>query len=301
MAAPAYPQAAKPNGRPPQENRLSDQPPADPLRPYTPADEPSGTPLSGRPYPPASGDALDPEPYRPPAAPTYRPGHAPLPHHGTPDYPPTAEFPAVPAPHGPTGAGGPPAAAGHGAPGYPPPGYAAPPARRSNAPLLAVIVAAALLLCGGGMTALLMVARHAGEKAREALASPTAPAVPTDVPHQPAARPTLPALPTDLPQLPGLGDGKPVKVTYEVTGDGPAEILYTEQDGSRPVQLHDQQLPWRTTTTLNGAALLSVVAVRAGFDAGTIGCTARVDGTVVARSSHHGSLAAAACNEFHFG
>jgi hypothetical protein len=239
------------------------------------------------------------EPRQPPRPPQFTP---------PPDYPPTAQFPTVD-PHAgyqppPPGHGTPPPPPGYNPPpppdyGPPPPGYEPRPPRRSNAPLIALVLAVTLLLCGGVVTASVMLARQAADKAEEIaepILNPTLPdLLPTeapDVPGLPTGFPDLPALPTDIP---GLGEGKEISVTYEVTGDGPAEILYMEKLDGTPKRVGSAKLPWKVTTTMKGPAVVSVIAVRTGLDSGSISCKATVDGAEVAEHSAEGTLATANC------
>ena len=73
-------------------------------------------------------------------------------------------------------------------------------------------------------------------------------------------------------------------MTYEVTGDGPVEIVYLEKLGAAPVRVRNAQLPWKFTVAMDTPTLLSVVAVRAGSTAGTISCRALVDGEEVKKN-----------------
>ncbi|GIE33429.1 hypothetical protein Ait01nite_064740 [Actinoplanes italicus] len=244
------------------------------------------------------------EPRQPPRPPQFTP---------PPDYPPTAQFPTVdpnagyqPPPPGygtPPGYGPPPPPPDYGPPppeyGPPPPGYEPRPPRRSNAPLIALVLAVTLLLCGGVVTASVIMARQAAEKAEEIaepILNPTLPEIlPTeapDLPGLPTDFPDLPAVPTDIP---GLGEGKEISVTYEVTGDGTAEILYMEKLDGTPKRVGNAKLPWKITTTMKSPAVVSVIAVRTGIDNGSISCKATVDGEQVAQQNAEGTLATANC------
>lgn len=239
------------------------------------------------------------EPHQPPKPPEFTPGQAtPPPYEPEPEYPPTSQFPPVNyAPPGytpdygqqPPGQGQypPPPWPGYGAP--PPP----PPPRRSNKPIIAVIVAVSLLLCGGVVTAGVLLVQRATQEVQEATADvlPTeAPALPTD----------LPELPTDLPNLPGLDEGAEITVTYEVTGDGPANIIYAEQLGSTPKVVENVDLPWKVTTKMKGAAFVSVTATRGADGDGSIECRATVDDEEVATNSAAGGWATTTCNKLIF-
>jgi hypothetical protein len=173
-------------------------------------------------------------------------------------------------------------------PPQPPPPYAPPP-RKSNAPLIAVVIAVALLLCGGVGTAGVLIVHNVKEKAREAVKPLTDPTRPDD-PVQPGG-----GFPTDLP----TGVGKQIQVTYEVTGDGPAEIIYLPKLGADTTRLDDVKLPWRFTATMDTPALLSVIAMRTGADDGSINCRTLVDGKEVKKtSSGSNAFATAACTYF---
>ena len=202
-------------------------------------------------------------------------------------------------------------------PPYEPPGYDAPdhqpPPRGSNAPFVAVIIAVMLLLCGGTVTATVLAVRAAADRAREAVAPithpslPAPPSSPPTTPKAPTASPTVPGLPgwPSLPDLPTFpsgwpdvpGEGSTITVTYEVTGVGPAEILYAEQLGQNPRRIRQAELPWKITTEMDGSTLVLVTAVRVGAEPGSIGCRATVDGRRVAQSSREGSYASVTCSK----
>jgi hypothetical protein len=307
--------------------------PADPAAaPVTP--DGTSAPVSSQPWSTPSGDFLSPEPYQPPTPPSYQPGYATPPQPG---YPPTSQFPVTPPPidYAPPGSGTPdyghqsgyaqPAypPAGYQPPGYQPPGYQPPgyqpagyqpagyappgyaqpgypqqrPPRKSNTPLIAVIIAVALLLCGGVATAGVMITRAATQKAREAVKPLTDPTFPTSLPELPTDIPDLPGLPTDLPTVPG-GNGKQISVTYEVSGDGPARVIYLEELGSVPEQLTSVTLPWKITATVSTPTLVSVSAGRLAGGAGTITCRTLVDGKEVAKKSSSGAYGNVSCNWF---
>lgn len=279
-------------------------------------------PVSGQPWSTFSGDSLAPQP------PAYSPGQASVPE---PDYPPTSQFPPVnyappgqapdygaPPPPGygtpapgqaqqpghsgygaappsygtqPPGYGSQPPSYGSQPPGYGPPppgGYPPyqppqPPPRRSNAPIIAVILAVTLLLCGGLATAGVLIARSVKDKADETIGS-----LPTSVPE-------VPGLPTDLPTT-GVGQGRPVTVTYEVTGDGPVSIVYIEKIGQSPKRLENVKLPWKLTVQAEVPALLSVVVVRLDTSEGSVSCRALADGKEVKTSkSGTGNFASTSC------
>jgi hypothetical protein len=169
---------------------------------------------------------------------------------------------------------------------------------------VALIVAVALLLCGGAVTSVVLIANRVADRAKEAVKPITEPAVPTEAPA-PTKVPDLPAIPTDLPDLPTFpalpgANGAKIAVKYQVTGDGPAEILYTSKLGEQPKRVSNAKLPWTFSTTMDGAAFVSVTAVRKDADDGTIGCRTTVDGEEVARGSRTGSFAAVSCSKLIF-
>jgi hypothetical protein len=287
------------------------------------------------PAPLPDGPAEQNWPPQPPGHRTFQPGKASLPRP-TPEpdsraYPPTSQFPPatgygpppnyvppdyVPPDYAPSGYGPPQAYAqppGYAGQGPPPPGYGqgqpgyGPPPRppkKSNAPLIAVILAVALLLCGGAATAGVLAFNNVKDRTEEALkpiTDPTLPTLPTEVPDLPTEIPDLPTdlptLPTDIPGLPGTGSGKKITVVYEVTGDGPAEIVYTEKLGESPKRVNNAELPWKFTTTMEGTAFIAVSAFRTSTATGEISCRATVDGEEVAQKTREGSYASATCTK----
>lgn len=292
----------------PSEPRQPPGPPTQPPRPPTftpPGHNPEYPPTSqfppvspAGPYPPASPAG----PY-PPQPPAYTPGVAQPPAYDQTGYDQTGYDQtagwAQPPPYHP-GTGYPPPGQG-GPPGYPP-GPQRP--RKSAVPMLALVTAIALLLCGGVAVVGKILVDKATQKAEEIaepILNPTLPALPTegpgfpDLPNLPTGIPGLPGLPTDLPTgIPGLGEGAEISVTYEVTGDGPAEIVYVES-GNAPKRVGSAKLPWKLTTKMNSPAAIYVVAVRAGLGSGGIQCRATVDGEQVAEHSAEGTLATANC------
>ena len=259
--------------------------------------------MSNHPHADDPGPAADP--FRPPHP--YQPGPPPpaayQPPDGMPpepDYPLTSEFPPVSQPppvnYAPPGQA-PDFGQGYPPPGYPPPGHPPPgyppmppgrPPRRSNVPLIALILAVSLLLCGGVATAGVLIFRAAADRAKEAVEPITE--LPTVAPELPE----LPDLPTAVP-----GTGRQLTVTYEVTGDGPAQILYIDRLGGTPTRLDNVKLPWRFTAEVEAPALLSVVAMRIETTDGEISCRALVDGEEVKqRTSSSGTFATASCTHF---
>jgi Mycobacterium membrane protein len=164
---------------------------------------------------------------------------------------------------------------------------------------VALILAVGVLLCGGTVTAGVMVAREVADRAKEAtkpITEPTLPQIPTEAPDLPGLPTDVPTLPTDLPAIPGATE-RTITVTYEVTGDGPAEIGYVENPGDAPKRITDAKLPWKVTTTMQSPAFVLVTAIRGDTDAGSIRCRATVDGEQVAQSSHDGAFATVACSK----
>ena len=162
-----------------------------------------------------------------------------------------------------------------------------------------MIAAVAVLLCGGAVTAGVMVAKAVANRAREAvkpITEPTRPSIPTDAPNLPGLPTDLPGLPTDLPNLPGTS-GRTITVTYQVTGDGPADILYVQKLGESPKRISNVRLPWTMTAAMPAPAFVSVTAVRGSADDGSIRCRATVDGDEVANSRRDGGFAAVSCNK----
>lgn len=289
---------------------MSYPPPSDPTRQYPP-----DGPVSGQPWSSPSGDPLAAEPYQPPRppTPTYQPGYAPLPPpqaqtSGPPEgYQNTSQFPPQPGYPPPDQQGQFPPQAyqpGYGPPpAYePPPGYGAPPPppKRSNFPLVAVLIAVTLLLCAGGVTSVVLLVNNATKKAQETIDSlpdPNLPDLPTEVPNLPTDLPTvIPTdLPTDLPNLPDLDPNQEIEVEYEVTGDGPVEIVYVEKVGGDPKRVRNASLPWRKKLTMKGSTLVSVAAIRGSTSEGTLSCSAKVDGTEVVQKTNTGTFITATC------
>ncbi|MFI1993307.1 MmpS family transport accessory protein [Actinoplanes sp. NPDC020271] len=188
------------------------------------------------------------------------------------DYPPTSEFPPVgyaPPGHGPRSPYGPP-----------------PPApRRSNAPLIALILAVSLLLCGGVVTTGVLLFRRASDKAKE-----VAQQIPTTLPTK---------APTVAPSTPG--SSAKITVKYEVSGDGPATVIYTEKLGGLPKTVNDAALPWKLALEMEeGLAFASVSALRTSLQDGSITCRATIDGKTVSEHTTSGIGATATCNKVTF-
>jgi Mycobacterium membrane protein len=296
------PDHPQPHHRP--DPTAASPPVLDPLS--APTFAPGQAPIPGPDYPPTAQFPAQPpdEPvnYAPPG---YPPDYGPGPAHPSGDHPgpahPSGDHPGPAHPSGHHPGPGYPAAPGQSGAGWSPPppeepGYAqGPPPRRSNAPLIAVILAVTLLLCGGVATAGVLIARNVKESAERAVPRFTPP---TALPELPKV-PELPELPTTVPQVPGGFEGRTIKVTYEVTGDGPVEIVYLDKLGSAPVRVGNAKLPWKFTTELSTPVLLSVTAMRVDSTAGEIGCRTLVDGAEVKRNqSGQGNFASTSCTYF---
>jgi Mycobacterium membrane protein len=262
-----------------------------------PAAPPPSAPDGTSPVPPSGDPTPFPLPaYQPPTRP-FSPGQAAVPE---PEYPPTAEFPATPRP--PTQE-----PVNYAPPGYPPDygeGYQPPQAyppnppppgpapRKSSVPIIAVIVAVSLLLCGGIVTASVLVVRNVADRAKEA-ADPfdNLPTEAPDLPGLPTDLPDVPGLPSNIPDLPGLppglptGTGHTVKVTFEVSGDGPAEIVYLTKLGERPKVAENVSLPWRFSADVRTPVLVTVSATRTDASPGSISCRTLVDGKEVEKKT----------------
>ena len=240
---------------------------------------------AGRPDPTAAPYGLP----RPPGS----PGGPPPPD----ECPPTTEFPATDDP------------AAYDPAGHDPTGYEGTPPRPSNVPIVAVILAVTMLLCAGTVTAAVLAVNAVADRATKAVkpiaitppqSPPTgAPATPRTAPRTPdndTGIPGLPSLPFAIPQLPGQGSTT-ATVTYEVTGDGPADILYLKRLGDAPEHVRNAHLPWRKTIKMEGTTLVMVTAVRAAPETGSIGCRATVDGDRVAQREREGSYVTVTCSK----
>jgi Mycobacterium membrane protein len=247
----------------------------------------SGAHSPGRQAPPGA------EPSYPPPGNTHPtpPGQYPQPAYPAgayappqPPHDPAGSYPsgAYPADSYPPGAY-PPGASYPSGTGYPP--QATPP-RRRNGPLVALVIVIALLLCGGTATAGVLLVNAAVDKAAE-IAEPI----------------TDPVSPTDLPTF-GRGGvdptGPPVTVVYEVTGDGPVDVSYVDEDGPSNRE-KGVDLPWRKKFTGTSSMVLSVLAFRTtGTDMGELTCRATVDGVEVAKRTVKGSFLAVTCVTFRY-
>jgi hypothetical protein len=165
-------------------------------------------------------------------------------------------------------------------------------------------VAVVLLLCAGGVTSAVLLVNNATKKAQEKIES--LPNLPTAVPELPTDLPTgfptdFPTdLPTGLPDIPDVDPDQELKVEYEVSGDGPVEIVYVDKLGGEAQRVRNAALPWRKTVTMKGSALVSVIAVRGATSEGTLSCSAKVDGAEVAQKTSEGTFITAACTKLVF-
>jgi hypothetical protein len=158
------------------------------------------------------------------------------------------------------------------------------------------------LLCGGAVTAGVLVVHNVADRAKEAvkpITDPTVPGVPTDIPDLPGLPTDLPTLPTDLPNL-GNGAGKPVTITYEVTGDGSAEILYAKDLGEAPTRKGSLKLPFKTTVDVVPPTLVLITAARSGSDDKPLSCRILVDGKQVTQSTRNGQFTSVTCSKLIF-
>ncbi|MEH1123366.1 MmpS family transport accessory protein [Micromonospora sp. CPCC 206061] len=165
--------------------------------------------------------------------------------------------------------------------------------RRSNGPLLAVVIVLAVLLCGGsGVAGVLLVDQSGQPDDPTTTPSDYAGRPPTERPtERPSERPSGP--PSSEPDGGGGRD-----VVYEVTGEGPATIVYVKADGLTVVQESDAELPWRLELTLEDtAAVATVTATRGLRSSGTVNCRLTIDGKEVAKKSASGNFATATCTK----
>ncbi|AGL14495.1 MmpS family transport accessory protein [Actinoplanes sp. N902-109] len=259
-------------------------------------------------YPPPSDPYRDADPGH---TAHYRPGYAPLPSSGPPSTepadvdPPTQQFPTQQFPPVPPYQQDP-----YPVPPLPPlpprspggqPGYAEQPPRRNKTPMVIALLAVALLLCAGAITG---VVRAFDKPSDQAGADPGPPPVQaTEEPEAttpPKTRPTTAPTtrPTTAPTTPPdeSDTAATVTVEYEVTGDGPAQILYVDEGGRTP-KLTNQSLPWTKKIDVKGVGLASLVVGRAGFSDGELTCVIKVDGKRVARKHSSGTVTGVECSK----
>jgi hypothetical protein len=118
-----------------------------------------------------------------------------------------------------------------------------------------VLVAVALLLCAGGVDLGVLLVNNARQGQEPIESCPTADR------RRPADRPARPPtdLPTDLPTgaaRPAATADQEITVEYEVTGDGPVEIVYLEKLGGDRHGPQRLKLPWRKTATMRAPRCL---------------------------------------------
>jgi hypothetical protein len=143
---------------------------------------------------------------------------------------------------------------------------------------------------------------RAKDRAAEALKPITDPTFPAFPGEDPTDDPTDDdGQSTDDPAVPDPGaTGKTITVEYEITGDGPATIIYAEKLGDSPKRVENADLPWKLEVTMQGAALISVTGIRTGSSDGSISCRATVDGDEVAQRTRDGMFASANCTKLIF-
>ncbi|OMI86231.1 hypothetical protein BSZ07_29485 [Streptomyces sp. M1013] len=84
-------------------------------------------------------------------------------------------------------------------------------------------------------------------------------------------------------------------VTYEVTGDGTAEISYLGQDeDGRATVVRDAVLPWKHTVQVP-LGKIPTVAVVLGEEGGQAACTLAIRGEHVQRATAMGEFGRATC------
>jgi Cell division protein len=266
-------------GTPDDENQPTTKfsPPSPPG--YTPPTPPTTYGQGGQPA--AWPQPPQPSPYAPPttgygqpAPPTAGQGPAtPYPTSGVPNqeagygvYPPQSSPPAQPYNPGVPGQPGyPPPPGVPGAVGAPGGGFPpAPPAKKKSKAVLIIVIVAVLLLCCGGVG----VGGYFAFRSVKDTA---------------------------------LGDRT---VVYEVTGEGTADIMYSDANAGLP-QENDVSLPWTKELTVPASVLvLSLTATRAdttGQASGEITCRIVVDGKEVIKNSASGPFAIASCVDSTFG
>ncbi|GAA4436954.1 MmpS family transport accessory protein [Phytohabitans houttuyneae] len=164
---------------------------------------------------------------------------------------------------------------------------------RSNGPILAVVIALAVLLVGGAVTAGVLLVRS-GDDPGTITTDPTRD---IETPRVEQTEPEPGATGGYGADNPGAGQ----KVVYEVTGDGPVSLVFVKDDGRTPERATDTDLPWRKELTLaEGAALVSVTAIRSAGGEGSIECRITIDGEEVAKKSASGTFATATCSKLIF-
>lgn len=96
----------------------------------------------------------------------------------------------------------------------------------------------------------------------------------------------------DEPERPAT---RTAAVTYEVTGDGPAEISFLgqDEDGTATV-VRDAELPWKRTVQVP-LGKTATVAVILGEKGGQAACTLAVRGRHVQRATAMGEFGRATC------
>jgi hypothetical protein len=155
-----------------------------------------------------------------------------------------------------------------------------------------------VLLCGGAVTAGVLLVHNVADRAQEAVKPITDPTFPTGDPDAPGLPTDLPTLPSNLP---GLGDdGTPINVTYEISGEGSADIVYANGLGKTPQSETNVKLPFKTSLPLTSPTFVLISAVRRGADSGTISCRIVVDGQEVAKNTQKSEYASVTCTKLIF-
>jgi hypothetical protein len=109
-----------------------------------------------------------------------------------------------------------------------------------------------------------------------------------------AKAPVLPDLPGATDPGNGPGQGGTAPVVYEVTGDGPATIEYTDESGS--IQRESTvALPWRKETTVRRTGLIMLRARRDGTASGDVSCRLTINGQEKQAKQSTGQFAMVAC------
>ncbi|MGC4744212.1 MmpS family transport accessory protein [Micromonospora sp. DT201] len=154
--------------------------------------------------------------------------------------------------------------------------------------LTSAVLAAALLLGGLGGYALLRPDDQSPAESLTADSGQTGPAAPAVA--TPGPTPTASARPATTPST---GPGQ-VKVAYEVTGQGRADILYHDANGES-IWLDEVQLPWRTNIRTDRRDQLMVQVSRSVGTGESIACSVTVDGGAPVTEQVGGAAWRASC------
>jgi hypothetical protein len=221
---------------------------------------------------------VQPRPYEPPPEAQVTSPVSPYPSYqyqpgvARPTYPPTASYPTY-------------------QPGYPPydpnaayPGYAGQPRRRRSGLVVGLVIAAVVVICAalGVAGAVLFV-----NVAKDVVAS-------GDTPNPQPAGPGPSSDNADQNDNGGQdqGDGE---IVLEVSGDGPATIVYGAGNKGTDTA-RNVDLPWRITLPRDGdAQLVTVLASRVSIDDGEVTCRILLNGTELQTQTKTGKVAIATC------